>query len=365
MTTNSSPLIQTVTPERWAGLSMNFIDAGYVGLLVKNGQLVRKLEPGRHFSFALPLLEQCQIVLVDSKIRNLEVISQGDFVSRDQYLVNISLSIMYQVVDPKRVALELSDPIAALTSAVKDNLGVVVNQMRLEELNRVGRVQIRDYLLTQLDSFYTLGFNLDDVRVSDISFPQKRGVIRQLEGLTARAELEHEANLQAQIAGAERTVHFEAKKPISAEPIPETFVLKPGEAPKPVQSSSQAAPVRPSKAPLPPTTLAVDTATETARLVNCKSGSSTGIFVNPFTIGREAHNTLVSADELCSRNHARIEQTKDAQGNRCYQIIDVGSSNGTYLNQQRLMPQQPMLLSNGDRIKIGAEEWIFEVGAIR
>ncbi|MBF2048394.1 MAG: FHA domain-containing protein [Leptolyngbya sp. IPPAS B-1204] len=338
MTTDSLPLIQTITPERWAGFSMNFIGAGYVGLLVKNGQLVRKLEPGRHVSFALPLLEQCEIVLVDSKIRHLDVVSQGDFVSRDQYLVNISLSVMYQVVDPKRVALELSDPIAALTSAIKDNLGVVVNQLRLEELNRIGRVQIRDYLLAQIDSFYTLGFNLDDVRVSDISFPQKRGVIRQLEGLTARAELEHEANLQAQIA--------------------ETFVLRPGERPpQPI------APAR-YKTPLPPTTLAIDSATTTARLIHCQSGAPIAIAANPFTIGREAHHTLVSSDELCSRNHACIEQVENTSGTRRYRLTDLGSSNGTYLNQQRLTPHQAVWLSAGDRIKIGTEEWIFEVGAV-
>ncbi|NJN64212.1 MAG: hypothetical protein HC882_04595, partial [Acidobacteria bacterium] len=129
MSNTSSPLIQTFTPDRWAGWSMDFIKAGYVGLLVKNGQLVRKLEPGRHFSFALPWLEQCELILVDSKIRNLEIVSQGDFLSKDQFLVNVSLSIMYQVVDPKRIALELSDPIAALTSAIKDQLGVVINQL--------------------------------------------------------------------------------------------------------------------------------------------------------------------------------------------------------------------------------------------
>ena len=54
---NASPLIQTVTPERWAGFSMDFIGAGYTGLLVKNGRAVRTLKSGRHFSFALPLLE--------------------------------------------------------------------------------------------------------------------------------------------------------------------------------------------------------------------------------------------------------------------------------------------------------------------
>lgn len=355
MTTASPPLIQTITPERWAGLSMNFIDAGFVGLLVKNGQLVRKLEPGRHFSFALPYLEQCQIILVDSKIRNLEIISQGDFVSRDQYLVNVSLSVMYQVVDPKRVALELSDPISALISAVKDNLGVVVNQMRLDQLNQLGRVHIRDYLLGHLDSFYTLGFNLDDVRVSDISFPQKPGVIRQLEGLTARAEAEHEATLQAQIANAERTIHIQAiQSPgYPASQVPETFVLTP----------EQAVPLPTSvRKPLPPTTLATDPVDKvTAKLVQCKSGVTTVVTRNLFTIGRELDNVLVSVDELCSRHHAQIERVKDANGNVIYQLIDVGSSNGTYLNDQRLMPRQPWNLAKGDRIKIGTEEWLFEV----
>ncbi len=328
--THSPPLIQTMTPERWAGLSMNFIDAGYVGLLVKNGQLVRKLEPGRHFSFALPYLEQCQIVLVDGKIRSLDVVSQGDFVSRDQYLVNVSLSIMYQVVDPKRVALELSDPIAALTSAVKDNLAVIVNQMQLEQLNQTGRVQIRDYLLTQLDSFYTLGFNLDDVRVSDISFPQSPGIIRQLEGLSARAEADQEAIRQAQIASVERTVYL---PPQSAPPI--------NSRPKP-------------KAALPPTTLAADMAP--AQLVNRQTGEVALITPLPFTIGREAHNSLVTTDDLCSRNHARIERVGAA-----YQLVDVGSSNGTLLNDQRLLPQQAVPLESGDCIKIGSATWVFEL----
>ncbi|HEY9597533.1 MAG TPA: SPFH domain-containing protein, partial [Cyanophyceae cyanobacterium] len=94
MSGNSPPLIQTLNPERLVGWSMDFIGSGYTGLLVKNGRLVRTLSPGRHFSFALPLLEQCQLILVDSKIRNLDILSQGDFLSHDQYLINVSLSVM-------------------------------------------------------------------------------------------------------------------------------------------------------------------------------------------------------------------------------------------------------------------------------
>lgn len=349
MSKGAPPLIQIVTPEGWAGLSMNFIDAGYIGLLVKNGQLVRKLEPGRHFSFALPYLEQCQIILVDGKVRSLEVITQGDFVSRDQYLVNVSLSVMYQVVDPKRVALELSDPIAALVSAVKDNLAVVINQMPLEQLNQTGRVQIRDYLLSQLDSFYTLGFNLDDVRVSDVSFPNSTGVIRQLEGLTAKQEADHEAMRQAQVSAAQTAA--QAAQIASIQP---TVHLPP---------SSLIPKLKRSSVPLPPTTLASDTSA-TARLVNCELGQVAVISEALFTIGREDHNTLVSTDDLCSRNHASIERVDSSQKNMrnvYYQLTDVGSSNGTFLNQQRLTAHEPIKLESGDQIRIGAETWVFEV----
>jgi hypothetical protein len=350
--TEPSPLIQILTPDRWAGLSMNFIDAGFVGLLVKNGQLVRKLEPGRHFSFALPYLEQCQIILVDSKIRHLEVISQGDLVSQDQYLVNISLSVMYQVIDPKRVALDLSDPIAALTSAIKDNLGVIVNQLRLDQLNQAGRVQIRDYLLSHLDSFYTVGINLDDVRVSDINFPQKSGIIRQLEGLTSRAEAEHQAMLQAQFQSPLQRQDSDNKEVESSPdatlpPAGGTFVLSPAVAAQLGQ---------PTRSPLPPTTLAEDT--KVAILINLQSRLRVPLSVTPFTIGREADNRLVADDSLCSRHHACIDRRQDSHGQVGYQLTDVGSSNGTYLNGQRLTPHQPVWLKTQDRIKMGNEEWL-------
>ncbi|HEY9621697.1 MAG TPA: SPFH domain-containing protein [Crinalium sp.] len=366
MSNSSPPLIQTLTPERWAGWSMDFIGAGFVGLLVKNGQLVRRLEPGRHFSFALPFLEQCELVLVDSKVRNLEVLSHGDFLSSDQFLVNVSLSVMYQVIDPKRIALELSDPIAALVSAVKDHLGVIVNQMRLDELTQQGRVQIRQHLLNQPDSFYLLGFNLEDVRVSDISFPQKRGVVRQVEGLSARQEAEHEAMLKAQVAQVERTAHVQqinigAGLPVSPDPVsleanPDpTLVSLAGQTTAPRLTPAQ------NRAPLPPTALADDgLGRSTARLVHRETGAIAFLSTIPFTIGREPTNHLVPDNPQCSRNHARIDRVPGTFGTMLYQLIDVGSSNGTLLNGQRLAPNQPFPLHSGDVVKMGSDEWTFE-----
>jgi len=346
------PLIQTLTPERWAGLSMDFIEAGYVGLLVKNGQLVRKLEPGRHFSFAVPWIEKAQIVLIDTKLRNLEVISKGDFLSRDQYLVNVSLSVLYQVIDPKRVALEISDPIAALTSAVKDTLGVIVNQMQLGELVQQGRVEIRQHLISHLD-FYSIGFNLEDVRVGDISFPQVRGVVRQIEGMTARAEAEHDITLRANLNQIERTAH-----PQSLPSVPHR-TIDAGNPPATVAiDKATAAPLPPqNRTPVAPTTLAENTAT--ARLVHRSTGMIIPILTNPFTIGRELHNSLIPEDTLCSRNHARIDRIVD-DGKTHYQLTDIGSSNGTFVNNERIVPHQPIALHSSSLIRIGNDEWVFE-----
>lgn len=49
-----------------------------------------------------------------------------------------------------------------------------------------------------------------------------------------------------------------------------------------------------------------------------------------------------------SRIHGAIERSDDV-----LTIIDLGSSNGTYLNGQRLIPEQPRVLRDGDEIRFG------------
>jgi hypothetical protein len=49
-----------------------------------------------------------------------------------------------------------------------------------------------------------------------------------------------------------------------------------------------------------------------------------------------------------SRNHAMIERSEDT-----LTIVDMGSSNGTFLNGQRLVANQPRVLRDGDEIRFG------------
>jgi pSer/pThr/pTyr-binding forkhead associated (FHA) protein len=53
-------------------------------------------------------------------------------------------------------------------------------------------------------------------------------------------------------------------------------------------------------------------------------------------------------DGYVSRRHAQIIKARNG-----YFITDLGSSNGTYVNDRPLSPQKPRRLHNGDQIEIG------------
>ncbi|MEO6456938.1 MAG: FHA domain-containing serine/threonine-protein kinase, partial [Chloroflexia bacterium] len=90
------------------------------------------------------------------------------------------------------------------------------------------------------------------------------------------------------------------------------------------------------------------------------------ILENPFNIGRRSlsrqifpHLDLTYNDPAAyvSRQHARI--VADAGG---YFIEDLGSANGSFLNDKRLPGSVPTRLRNGDRVRIGRVQLNFILG---
>jgi hypothetical protein len=55
-----------------------------------------------------------------------------------------------------------------------------------------------------------------------------------------------------------------------------------------------------------------------------------------------------AVDKGVSRIHAAIYRNEDT-----LTLIDMGSANGTHLNGQRLVPDQPRILRDGDEIRLG------------
>jgi adenylate cyclase len=74
-------------------------------------------------------------------------------------------------------------------------------------------------------------------------------------------------------------------------------------------------------------------------------------------IGRSPSNPLVLPDEKVSRRHAIIHPQEQNQ----LWLVDLGSSNGTYLNGRRVT--RPLQLRDGDQIEIGQHRIVFHQSA--
>ncbi|KAL6578603.1 hypothetical protein OROMI_008819 [Orobanche minor] len=95
--------------------------------------------------------------------------------------------------------------------------------------------------------------------------------------------------------------------------------------------------------------------------------------INQFGSGTRIHigrvvrgNTLSIKDAGISTKHLVIQVETVTGHHRCWTITDLKSSNGTFLNGERLEPSEPAALSDGDVIIIGEQTSIqvkFEVNA--
>ncbi|MCI0727022.1 MAG: protein kinase [Chloroflexi bacterium] len=70
---------------------------------------------------------------------------------------------------------------------------------------------------------------------------------------------------------------------------------------------------------------------------------------NVLTIGRSGENDIVLAVEGVSRQHARLERSSSGG----WQVVDLGSTNGTYLEESRLLPDLPEVWQAGQALRVG------------
>lgn len=73
------------------------------------------------------------------------------------------------------------------------------------------------------------------------------------------------------------------------------------------------------------------------------------------TIGRHPDSDIFLDDVTVSRRHVEVEQTRTG-----YVVRDVGSLNGTYVNQTLIEGDHP--LTNGDEVQVGRFKLVFVAG---
>ncbi len=95
--------------------------------------------------------------------------------------------------------------------------------------------------------------------------------------------------------------------------------------------------------------------TEAPYLIVETDGNKRFLLQDPTTLGRLPENDLPFDDAGCSSRHAVLRR----EGGR-WSLEDLGSTNGTWVNGQRL--EQPHPLKEGDRIQVGAQ--VLKVGGL-
>lgn len=87
------------------------------------------------------------------------------------------------------------------------------------------------------------------------------------------------------------------------------------------------------------------------------SGNNAGDFYllreHPVVVGRGDRCPIQIVDESVSRRHLRLRP----QGDGVYQVEDLQSANGTWINDRRI--EQPQVLADGDILRLGGAELMF------
>ncbi|MCC7491107.1 MAG: FHA domain-containing protein [Fimbriimonadaceae bacterium] len=73
------------------------------------------------------------------------------------------------------------------------------------------------------------------------------------------------------------------------------------------------------------------------------------------TIGRAAENTISIVDTFCSGRHLQVW----CDGGRAW-VEDLGSTNGTVLDGQKLVPHEPVELTETARLTLGETRFRYE-----
>jgi pSer/pThr/pTyr-binding forkhead associated (FHA) protein len=88
-------------------------------------------------------------------------------------------------------------------------------------------------------------------------------------------------------------------------------------------------------------------------------GASLEVGAVPLTVGRAGDNAVALAeDDFASSHHARLESLRDGVW-----LVDLGSTNGTYVNGERVEGRRR--LAEGDVVRIGATDLRLEPGRAR
>jgi len=105
--------------------------------------------------------------------------------------------------------------------------------------------------------------------------------------------------------------------------------------------------------PVAPTRIIERAPKHLAMLIDKKQPSNKFDVKDGTTIGRARDNDIILPHPTVSRQHAKVRLQEGT-----FLLFDLGSSNGTFVNDERVL--EPRQLKDGDVVRFGEVEMIFK-----
>lgn len=157
-------LIMALLIVGWLGASFYSIDEKERGLVMRLGKFHKVLEPGLNFSPYL--LDTVEVELVTSERQYTASGTNSLMLTQDENIVQVPLTVQYNVKDIRSYVLNVRDPVETLQQATDSAIRHVVGSTRLDEVLGEGRSQMADEVELRLQEYldnYGTGIDVIDV----------------------------------------------------------------------------------------------------------------------------------------------------------------------------------------------------------
>ena len=156
--------ILSILTVAWVFSSFYVLDEKERGVVMRFGKYYRTIDPGLNFSPYL--IDTVQVERVTEERQYTAAGSNSLMLTQDENIVQVPLTVQYNVKDIKDYALNVRDPIETLQQATDSAIRHVVGSTRMEEVLSEGRSQMADEVELRLQSYldnYGTGINVIDV----------------------------------------------------------------------------------------------------------------------------------------------------------------------------------------------------------
>lgn len=153
----------------WAAMGIYQVDEKDRAVVLRFGKYMDTLGPGLHWN--PPLIDSKTIVNITEE---RQYPSRGLMLTEDENIVELPLTVQYNIADPKAFALNVKNPELSLQQASDSALRHVVGSSKLDEVVSIGREQIGIDVQLRLQEYldnYGTGIQVVKINIQEAKPP--------------------------------------------------------------------------------------------------------------------------------------------------------------------------------------------------